>query len=1401
MAKCTGAPIRCTETKPKTVAEARILINKAADDWKSYYPTAANTLKSLNDKVIADMDDLLAHEVYHHGSGDIKHIWGGYEGYDWSDTTEGADAIAASTADAIGWQWRWCGKTSTLNASKCGSKYNNGGMDKPFFTTWAGPAHGFAANYPGGDNFSDFYTDPTRTATGFKSNVPGVWGEFQYSWDAMSTTAYTHNCFPSSYGMTDSDVMSDLNNTAVTAGIKTKQDEALEKVYERAIGQENCWILNHLDQWKELTKYPDKGDASARYTGAGQYSLFRLIYINCGGMKDYPGGEHEQGDGSKWEVKNRFEFWGTNTCFMDNRDGSYAYIDKSETVAAGDTSTTVNYQEYQWNYPLGGLGPGAGQPATEGQDTQKFKGTMEGSRYVAPNSAWKRGGPMKSTDYGPLKKKFNEVRKVYDEFMEKLEEAKDQAQELYCAKSKALDMYDREIDQLKASGDPEDLAEATRLKEERDAIEDASVIELTSDYRKKELYREQCFLLSGMHKISDWKHDLLERPAFNRPNWTSYAVPKTGLPVGHAWYDKLGMWRPKKLPYEEKPTARPDELNKTYLENYNQHTNASLMVDGEPYAFINRLTQSPSQKYLFEAMSQDISTFMPMVRLYKITTSDYEAGSGYRTFSEKEFNFDQYATPEDVESLTKNKERRSFGVGLKSFNIKFDGSNPFAVKKSIKANLKIFAANFTELLRPRPGGYRYVDLALKTGGDSQKNKIPGDKAGEWSTCENSVQQENTALSKLNFRLKAVVGWNEANGNLSHLSNSQIKDAIYDSYVTINLTPTVHNFEIDEMGRVVLSINYLAYIEDFFDQEQFSIFTNKDVLIPQMLRGLTYKHWDALCNSEELTNIKDSYGELILEEKRRSVSHLIKRLVEKKQIFNIRANSVQMEEYMQGGPFRDPPGAPTPMSLIPSNDTFPKDLKASIETALKRYGQEDQGSVAFSLTVTNPNSEYISFFYLSDLIDNILEGIDLSFNELGTILEEVPHEYTAEAGEWGFTTNLCDRVNKRQELEAFRANFENYRVVLGPLEIEQFPRAGKTKFINIGDIPVSVKYFVEFLTEKLSSKEEGVYLLSRFMNDIINGLVRTFLNDDTCWDVKTNQRVSLNQSAISSYREGPPANVYGQSRDEITHHLAGVKGEWTPEGPGSLPTFNGRLRMADVNIGKYQPLLQVGGARGKPDEGNPGVGEEINYMIYSVGRTQPAEYMKGNKTFDEERGIFHYILGRDKGIIKSINLQKTQTPGLQEVRFEQSGYDGLKQLLVQYDVDIETYLNIKTFPGTYLFVDPRGFDPSSNLIPCSDNNLTEYGIGGYYMIINSEHTISAGTPPTTKIVAKWVNKIGHDPDDDEHTKCGTVQTVEELSAGTESTACGTSRALRKDESGGLGGTTVDGVSLEAPTEYL
>lgn len=47
----------------------------------------------------------------------------------------------------------------------------------------------------------------------------------------------------------------------------------------------------------------------------------------------------------------------------------------------------------------------------------------------------------------------------------------------------------------------------------------------------------------------------------------------------------------------------------------------------------------------------------------------------------------------------------------------------------------------------------------------------------------------------------------------------------------------------------------------------------------------------------------------------------------------------------------------------------------------------------------------------------------------------------------------------------------------------------------------------------------------------------------------------------------------------------------------------------------------------------------------------------------------------------------------EVRFEQEGFDNLEQLRVIYDAKIEMYANVQAFPGTYIFIDPKGFDPA------------------------------------------------------------------------------------------------------------
>ena len=53
-----------------------------------------------------------------------------------------------------------------------------------------------------------------------------------------------------------------------------------------------------------------------------------------------------------------------------------------------------------------------------------------------------------------------------------------------------------------------------------------------------------------------------------------------------------------------------------------------------------------------------------------------------------------------------------------------------------------------------------------------------------------------------------------------------------------------------------------------------------------------------------------------------------------------------------------------------------------------------------------------------------------------------------------------------------------------------------------------------------------------------------------------------------------------------------------------------------------------------------------------------------------------------------------------------------------------------FPGTYIYVDPRGFDPSVT------DDITKLGVGGYYMITQTDHSLGPGKFDTS-ISAKWV----------------------------------------------------------------
>lgn len=868
---------------------------------------------------------------------------------------------------------------------------------------------------------------------------------------------------------------------------------------------------------------------------------------------------------------------------------------------------------------------------------------------------------------------------------------------------------------------------------------------------EKVLFREQCFLLAFTNIISAYKKD--------KENYF--------LDTADSAKDVKGKECPKRAPYYWDNTLS--------LEAYNG--NASILLDGNPYGMMNKLTQHPTLPILWDIKNHEISNLQPKIRLFKITFGD----DGVE--SEKEISFDSHMNASSL-SMFKKKSVRGVGVGLKYFNFTYDGSNPFSAKKSIKAQLKIFANTFDELVEDR-GGYKYTDLAMKT------SNTPGTQPADSCAWTSKYVEQNDNLSQLNFRLKAVVGWSVPPGEFAALRPS-VKEALYNSFVTLNLTPTVHNFDFDEMGRVTFSLNYLAYAEDFYDAAAYNVFADAQMTANRISRQLKMQEYQKNCTNkkdkEALEATKKEHAAKVDEEQRIAISSLMTRMINKDKIYYINVPYDHIVSFLENGPFQ--PYVSGSMihgdSFVLNNAEHNTVVAAAVDSALTEmedvqkgaggggFSTEDRGQIAAALVAVDPKSNNIPFFYLSDLVDIALENIETELDEMETALQMTSG------------VDRCKIMDTVKTYAKYKKNFKNLRIVLGPIEFVN-PRydgngGGWSNFVNFGDIPIAVKYFLEWIADRVLRKEETLYTLTRFLNDLMNNLVNNFLNKDDCFRYNIKQKVRVNQSVITSYspHDQVPGGHSGVKKmtlggrtfgpnkiDELTHFAIARRDS----------IKSGRIYRAwspRINLNQLPlPALNISGQTGGSAITYADLANEINYFIFFAARTMPTELMNGCRDpcqvtapvvgetaekyidpGDHSRGIFHYVLGRDKGLIKNIKLSKTNSKGLAEARFEKEGFDGLEQLRVVYDAEIDMYANVQAFPGTYIYIDPAGFAPATRGMTVDDKpfDLTKLGIGGYYMVVRSKHEFGIGKAKTI-VEAKWVNQVDRHAEEDDQTQMG------------------------------------------------
>ena len=817
-----------------------------------------------------------------------------------------------------------------------------------------------------------------------------------------------------------------------------------------------------------------------------------------------------------------------------------------------------------------------------------------------------------------------------------------------------------------------------QLEKDREGLSNIAALTVNENYLSKP-YREQCYVQAQIFELIKLRRDP--------------AMPKQRkLPVSNASSSPVGQ--------------------------------ACIMAGGTPFGFINKLTQSESIKTMFEIPPEVLSQLQPTVRLYKVIPGEKPG-----TEEDVEITFDGSTTASDVKEMLANKKRRGRGVGLKSFNWTYDGSDPFSTKKSIKAKLKLHAASFADLLAPRGTGrgkFRYVDLALKTGTTET----------ECRTSAGNIIED--ASSKLNFRLKVLVGYAIPKKlAISRGDRNKIQAAIRDSFVTLELTPTIHEFEFDEFGRVNLVINYLAYIEDFFDDFYYDIFAaGEKSAAANFNRRMKQAFSRARKNKEgdQLQPPTEEDPEILKAEQMSNLKSLLSALFENKRLYYYKIPYGSMTESMYGGvrPVYDVDGG------IPNRTAVTNEI-SSLRTQAREAGTAGRTADATATTEKADelethlgigtakgfgadSYEQVTFFYLYDLIDVILNGIEVALrstypNALGKL--EAPDG----------AKHI--KTKERATLRRMQTNFKNLRVLLGPMEISDPQKPDVYLNVSIGEAPISVSYFTEWMASKVLAKGRTGFTLSAFINQFVKNYLRNFLNDNRCGGDKSRQRVSLYNASVTSYYDGPT--------DEISELL--LK-SWRREKVAN--------KRVDVYVPKFTggALLNTMGSRTNQGPRNKGQESQRNWMIFYAGRSRPQELMRGDYSVDHSHGIFHYVLGSDKGIVKTIKLDRTSATGLKELRFEQEGYDGLMQLREVYNVTVDAFLLPNTFPGTYMYVDPRGFAPNTTgyhynqnkkKMPLDQYELSRYGIGGYYMIIKTTHTIAEGVR-SSQIVAHWVAEV-------------------------------------------------------------
>jgi hypothetical protein len=231
--------------------------------------------------------------------------------------------------------------------------------------------------------------------------------------------------------------------------------------------------------------------------------------------------------------------------------------------------------------------------------------------------------------------------------------------------------------------------------------------------------------------------------------------------------------------------------------------------------------------------------------------------------------------------------------------------------------------------------------------------------------------------------------------------------------------------------------------------------------------------------------------------------------------------------------------------------------------------------------------------------------------------------------------------------------------------------------SLYDVPITLGTFGQFFYNNVVQPQVRLYPFRRFVEQLLE-LAATLLNKSAV----TASRIALDQTMVISETTVPSPFELGE---KDLNKIA--------DGQSTYSYFV----KDDMGFGS-----------------NLAVPLTYYYVIFS--QSPGSKKRTAQKTKDEEEGVYHYVIGSDKGLVKTYNFSRQDTKYFQEMLIEsENAQDQIAALFLPQNVTLKMVGNSLHRNGDMIYIDSR---------PALGSYAGPVlGIGGYYRVVKIRNKIS------------------------------------------------------------------------------